>query len=216
MSTRYKYPRTPHLPWSPGASADDVFLNDLVHFQGCPIVVTEKMDGENTTIYCDGIHARSLDSAHHPSRAWVKALQGHIGPLIPPGWRICGENLFARHSLAYSHLPSYFLMFSIWDEQNRCLSWKETQEWAELLEIKTVRVLYQGTFDTKILQQLCKGLDLQQQEGLVVRSEAGFLYDHFAQHVAKWVRAGHVTTDDHWMHRAVIPNELEVPDANTL
>lgn len=37
-----------------------------------PVVITEKMDGENTTLYRDGLHARSLDSRHHPSRNWVK------------------------------------------------------------------------------------------------------------------------------------------------
>lgn len=96
---RVHYPRTPHLPWSPGASSDDVRVGDLSGLAGREVVVTEKLDGENTTLYADGLHARSLDSAHHPSRAWVKALQGRIGPAIPQGWRVCGENLYARHWL---------------------------------------------------------------------------------------------------------------------
>ncbi|MFJ1898453.1 AAA family ATPase [Streptomyces sp. NPDC088115] len=101
---RTHYPRTPHLPWSPGASSDDVRLTgrtDLAGLTGSEVVVTEKMDGENTTLYADGLHARSLDSAHHPSRARVKALQGRVGPRVPAGWRICGENVFARHSIPY-------------------------------------------------------------------------------------------------------------------
>jgi hypothetical protein len=88
---RVPYPRTPHLPWSPGASSDDVRVADPAGLRGAEVVVTEKLDGENTTLYRDGLHARSPDSAHHPSRAWVKALQGRIGPAIPPGWRVCGE-----------------------------------------------------------------------------------------------------------------------------
>lgn len=71
---RTHYPRTPHLPWSPGASADDVRVADLSGFAGIEVVVTEKLDGENTTLYPDGLHARSLDSAHHPARtalAWL-------------------------------------------------------------------------------------------------------------------------------------------------
>ena len=60
---RIKYPRTPHFPWSPGATDDDKILQDLSVFDKQPVVITEKMDGENTTIYADGyIHARSLDS----------------------------------------------------------------------------------------------------------------------------------------------------------
>ena len=54
---RIKYPRTPHLPWSLGATNDDVKQRDLSHFVGKQVVVTEKMDGENTTLYNDYIHA---------------------------------------------------------------------------------------------------------------------------------------------------------------
>jgi hypothetical protein len=64
-----RYPRTPHLPWSPGATPDDVRAGDLSGLLGREVVVTEKPDGENTTLYADGVHARSLDSAHHPSRS---------------------------------------------------------------------------------------------------------------------------------------------------
>ncbi|MCC0176340.1 hypothetical protein I4641_05035 [Waterburya agarophytonicola K14] len=41
---RYKYPRTPHLSFSPGVGGDDLKLdrNDL--FENCQVVVTEKLD----------------------------------------------------------------------------------------------------------------------------------------------------------------------------
>lgn len=105
---RVHYPRTPHLPWSPGATADDVRTTDLSGLAGREVVVTEKLDGENTTLYRDGLHARSLDSAHHPSRAWVKSLHGSVASAIPEGWRVCGENMYARHSLGYDDLDSWF------------------------------------------------------------------------------------------------------------
>ncbi|MCP4498573.1 MAG: RNA ligase family protein [Deltaproteobacteria bacterium] len=120
--TRVKYPRTRHLPWSPRASSDDVHLTTTRIFQNAEVVVTEKMDGENTTLYSDFSHARSLDGRHHDFRNWVKALQGRIGHQIPAGWRLCGENLFERHSISYEALPSYFLLFSIWNDDNLCLS----------------------------------------------------------------------------------------------
>ena len=119
---RYKYPRTFHIPGSPGATSDDKVLSNLDHFEGQEVVITEKMDGENTTIYPDYLHSRSLDSNNHPSRNWVKRLQGEIGYKIPKGLRICGENVFAQHAISYDKLPSYFLVFSIW-EGNTCLSW---------------------------------------------------------------------------------------------
>ena len=64
-TTRYKYPRTTHLPWSRSVSVDDLVyrphLDHGVYPEGTEVVITEKMDGENTSIYHDGLHARSVD-----------------------------------------------------------------------------------------------------------------------------------------------------------
>lgn len=202
---RAHYPRTPHLPWSPGATSDDVRTTDLSGLRGREVVVTEKLDGENTTLYRDGLHARSLDSAHHPSRAWVKGLQARIGPSIPEGWRVCGENVYAKHSLAYQNLESYFYGFSVWDGE-RCLAWDPTVRFLRRLGVPVPRVLWRGVFDERALRKL--RLDLDTQEGFVVRAAAGFGRDEFAGRVAKWVRSGHVQTDVHWMQAAVVQNGL--------
>ena len=72
-SQRYKYPRTPHLSFSPGVGGDDIKLDSHKIFANCQVVVTEKLNGENTSLYPEYIHARSLDSRYHPSRAWIRA-----------------------------------------------------------------------------------------------------------------------------------------------
>ncbi|WP_406208395.1 AAA family ATPase [Kitasatospora sp. NBC_01560] len=203
---RVHYPRTPHLPWSPGAAADDVRAGDLAGLAGAEVVVTEKLDGENTSVYRDGLHARSLDSAHHPSRAWVKALQGRIGPRIPPGWRVCGENLFARHSIPYTDLESWFYGFSVWTGEDHCLGWDDTVRFLHRLGVPAPRVLWRGRYDERALRAL--RLDTGRQEGFVVRTAAGFPRGEFGRRVAKWVRPQHVRTDTHWMHAAVVENGL--------
>jgi hypothetical protein len=124
-----KYPRTPHLPWSPGKTNDDKLIESLVGFEGKNVTVTVKCDGENTTLYQNYLHARSLDYSSHPSRTWLKSFHANFAHNVPEGWRICGENLYAKHSIKYSNLESYFLVFSIWNEQNVCLSWDDTIEW---------------------------------------------------------------------------------------
>ncbi|PBC76944.1 putative kinase [Streptomyces sp. TLI_235] len=203
---RVHYPRTPHLPWSPGATADDVRSGGLAGLHGREVVVTEKLDGENTTLYRDGLHARSLDSAHHPSRTWVKALQGRIGPAIPDGWRVCGENLFARHSLAYRELDSWFYGFSVWDGTDHCLGWGDTVRFLRRLGVPAPRVLWRGVFDERAVRAL--RLDTERVEGYVVRTVEGFPREEFGLRVAKWVRPHHVQTDTHWMHAAVVENGL--------
>lgn len=203
---RTHYPRTAHLPWSPGVGGDDVRAGaELAGLAGQEVVVTEKLDGENTTLYSDGLHARSLDSGHHPSRAWVKALQGRVGARIPAGWRVCGENLYARHSLPYEDLDSWFYGFSVWDGE-RCLDWDRTVRFLHGLGVPAPRVLWRGTFDERALRKL--RLDTARQEGYVVRTTAGFDRADFGRRVAKWVRGGHVQTDTHWMYAQVVPNGL--------
>ncbi len=209
MTPRYRYPSIPHLPWSPGSQPDDLFL-DETFFAGKEVIVTEKMDGENTTMSRDYLHARSPDGRHHPSRDWVKALWGQRRHEFPEGWRICGENLYALHSIFYETLPTYFFVFSIWDETNRALAWDETVTWASLLGLHTVPVLWRGLWDEAAVQGLA--IDVERQEGYVVRTTQGFDYADLTRHVAKWVRPRHVQTDEHWMHRAVVPNRLAPPE----
>lgn len=207
MTKHYKYPRTPHLPWSLGVNNDDTKLTNTRHFESKDVIITEKLDGENTSMYADHIHARSLDSKNHPSRDWVKALHAQKAHLIPEGWRVCGENLYAKHSIAYQNLSTYFYVFSIWDESNTCLNWHDTQEWTELLELELAPIIYKGKWNETKIRNMT--LDLTKKEGYVVRTQTAFHYTTFKQNIAKWVRKNHVQTNQHWMHSQIIPNQLK-------
>jgi RNA ligase len=166
FTSRVKYGRTHHLPWSPGGTDDDRVLHSMSPFEGQRVIVTEKMDGENTSMYSDGLHARSVDSKNHPSRNWVKTFHAKIQGDIPDGWRVCGENLFAKHSIGYTSLPSFFLGFSMWHERNVCLSWDSTLEWFELLGVTPVRVLYDGLYDEGVIKKCWTSASASTSEGM--------------------------------------------------
>jgi hypothetical protein len=51
FTNRVKYPRTFHLPWSPGRGKDDKGHSGTSMFEGKEVVVTVKMDGECTSLY---------------------------------------------------------------------------------------------------------------------------------------------------------------------
>lgn len=197
-----KYGRTWHLPFSPGIHDDDKALKDCSQFEGKEIVITVKMDGENTSAYSDGhIHARSIDSRGGEDRAWVKKfLSEKVCYNLPEGWRVCGENVWAEHSIKYTDLPSYFLGFSIWNEKNECVSWDDTLEWFELLDITPVKVIHRGVFNEENLRKITEWIAPQWQnvEGYVVRVADSFKYGDFKKSVAKYVRKGHVATSKHW------------------
>lgn len=230
---RVKYPRTHHLYWSESNTSDDVWLKDTSMFEGKEVIVTEKLDGENTTIYPDGyVHARSLDTDYHPSRSWVKKFAATFAHQIPSGLRICGENLYAFHSILYTHLPTYFFVFGIYDSDNNCLSWDETEEICVCLGLHTVPVLYRGIWDENKIKhgwtgkgtyptygsdvvllmgdqrEFPKDFFACDAEGYVVRLKDKFQYDEFSQTTAKFVRKNHVQSDQHWLKRKVFPNIL--------
>ena len=167
-----------------------------------------KMDVENTTFYKDGFHARSLDSKNHPSRSKIAALHSNISHLIPDNFRICGENLTAVHSIKYTNLPNIFEIFSIWND-NTCLSWSDTVEYASLLDIPNVPVLYVGPWNINLIDEFSEKLDLNKQEGFVVRPSSSFQLENFGTLVGKWVRKGHVTKNNsHWMYSKIEYNEV--------
>lgn len=206
-----KYGRTFHLPWSPGIHDDDKALKDCSQFEGRRVICSLKMDGENTKAYSDRhIHARSIDSRGGEDRAWVKKfLSENVCYNLPEGWSVCGENLWAEHSIKYSALPSYFMGFSIWNERNECLSWDETLEYFQLLNITPVEVIYDGIWDEVLVRRLAESLDTTVHEGLVVRVADGFKHREFRSSIAKWVRPGHVQTTKHWRAgQRFTPNKL--------
>lgn len=207
-----KFGRIYHLPNSPGATSDDKILSSIDGLVVDDLVITEKIDGENTTIHRGGIYARSPDSRYHPSRDWVKAFAAGICPLLRDGERIVGENLYARHAIAYSALPSFFLGFA-WILEGRVQSWDSTLHRFEQLGIAPVPMLYRGPYAPGLFDATVARLDQASQEGFVVRLASEFGEDELDRRMGKFVRHAHVKSDIHWMNAPMVPNRLA--DAST-
>ena len=206
---RTKYPRTYHLSFSEALQSDDKLIESTDKLQGEETVVLLKMDGENTTLYHDDyMHARSIDSKTNWTRDIAKKIHSVIRHDIPEGHRLCCENLYAKHSIFYpdGYLDGYLYLLSVWDDKNRCLSWDDTLEYAQLFDLPTPKELYRGVFDEKVLKELAKNLDTSIEEGFVVRLTKSFDYEEFSESVTKYVRKGHVQENaEHWLKTAV-PN----------
>jgi hypothetical protein len=209
---RFKYPRTFHLPYSLKKGPDDKALSSDDIFTGKQVIVTEKMDGENTTIYNDYLHARSIDSEWDESKRWLDRLRAIITHDIPPGWRLCGENLFYKHTIPYTHLETLFYIYSIWDENNNCLSWKQTLEWCNLLRVKPIPVIYDGIYSQQAIIQAFNEYSTSAHdpvEGFVVRRADGFSYKEFSGSVAKFVsNRFQINTTKHWKYDVKELNQL--------
>lgn len=194
-----KFPSIYHLPFSPGVSRKDKVLDNANHFIGKDVIKTEKLDGENTSLLSNKIHARSETSTHHPSQSLIKQFHAIIKHEIPPHIQIVGENMFAKHSIYYDQLTSYFYVFAVIDlERKVFLSIDETEKWSEKLELNTVPVLDKGNYsniDLMLPQHSTFGKTI---EGFVIRDVNEFFVKDIQFHVAKYVRKNHVQTNKHW------------------
>jgi hypothetical protein len=215
-----KYPRTYHLPSSPGLQNDDRRLPDLSVFEGRRVIGSLKMDGEGSTMKTEKTYPRSPDGRYHPSRDMMKAYHARRAMHIPDEWRVCGEYMHARHSIPYTRelgnaVEDVFLGFAVFDDRNVMLSWDQTLETFEMLDVVAVPVLYDGPWYTGLVDRLAADIDPVRQEGFVLRIADEIPYPsgagdrgRFFTSVAKWVRRGHVATSEHWMSGPVIPNEV--------
>lgn len=206
-----KYPRTYHLPYSPGATKDDKRLqgNWFDFYNGKEIVITSKLDGENTCMTANDVYARSHGA---PTRSpWSQnlwdpqeGLYCKIKPYIGKNEEVFGENLYGEHSIHYDRLPSYWHMFAVNNGVN-WYSWNDVETMAKIMNVLTVPVLWRGVVtsenelktlvDYYVIQPSVYG---STREGVVVRVADEFHIDDFSHNVCKWVRPNHVQTDEHW------------------
>jgi hypothetical protein len=214
-----KYPRTYHFPFSPGTTSDDRIAKSYDGLLDGSIVITEKLDGENTCLNQYGVFARSHAApTRNPWASYLwdtwNTLHKELGDL-----ELFGESLYAVHSIRYGRLESYYYLFAI-REGDRWLAWNEVQFYAGVLGLPTVPVLYCGRavdlpgenrvpaaekLKAFILDAVSQPSSLSApagevspREGVVARAAGSFTTEEFPTCVFKWVRKGHVQTDQHW------------------
>lgn len=212
-----KYPRSLHLPWSPGGTSDDKRAKDASGLVGVEVVITEKCDGSNLTYTRGAVYARSHSGPPaHPSFDLAKATHGRIAHQIPPGLSVFCEYCYAVHSIAYAGLSDYSLVFGVRDDASGTFwDWDLTVAQAAELGLPTVPVLFRGVLASEgQLRTLTEALAHEPslwggvREGVVVRLATAFAGSDFGKSLAKWVRKDHVQTDEHWMSQAIVPQKL--------
>ncbi len=211
-----KYGRTYHFPFSPGTTSDDRIQYDYWAYiqQMQTVIHTEKLDGENNCLNRLGVFARS--HAAPATSAWTSHLRQRwalirddLGDL-----ELFGENIYAIHSISYRRIEDYFFLFAV-RYHDQWLSWEEVCFYAEAFGLPTVPVLAAGApgtdeaafRETVLAFTRCEsrfgsvdaiGGAACTCEGVVTRNSNGFATTALGTNVFKYVRKGHVKTDEHW------------------
>jgi hypothetical protein len=203
-----KYPRTMHFPYSPGAKNDDRIAFDSPRLLNTPVVFTEKLDGENTCLNREGVFARSHGAPTlNPWAQYLKPVwQSRLSDLTSLNIDLFGESLYGIHSIEYESLSTHFYVFAVRYRSNgEWASWGEIEEIAALLEFPVVPVLGDAIPPSdQWLRERVEQLSASpsafggEREGVVVRVASRFAAEEFEDCVRKWVRKGHVQTDQFW------------------
>lgn len=214
-----KYPRTRHLPFSPGVHRDDRIMENVEGLLNVQLVFTEKLDGSGVCLTREELYARSrIGPPNHPSFAPLWGIFHEKRHLIPDNWSLFGEWCFAVHAVTYPDITdnNWLNLFGIrFEDTQNWASFNQVQNMAQQLGVPSVPV-----DDTRIvttaeeLEQTVERLRKKPsvygptREGIVVRSREGFPNNAFSEKVGKWVRAGHVA-GEHWQKR--IPRRHDDP-----
>mgnify|MGYP006435391103 CR=1 FL=1 len=214
-----KFPRTYHLPFSPGLQNDDRLHQNPQRFVGPELVITEKLDGGTTCIYRGDVYARSTGQpSKHPSFDYIKNV--HVPRTIGTcdDLMLYGENLYAIHSIEYGDLPDFFFLFAVTDGE-RWYSWDEVCLVAESCDFRTTPLIYRGTVDSipdlerkalleptypagpdqpPVMERRKYSEFYGDLEGFVVREADEFPFPEYTERAAKYVRANHISTNNHW------------------
>lgn len=205
-----KYNRSIHFSCSPGATNDDKISHDSAALENIDIIITEKLDGSNTCLIRGGVYARS--HAEYTRNPWdrnMAEIHNRVGFAIDEDMWIFGENMYAIHSIEYAELHHTFYVFGI-RVGDEWISWDDVCENAYLLDLPIVPVLWEG--NTPHIEPLIKSLVAQQSrlggfdihtkipqmEGCVARRRSAFKDADFEKSLLKYVRAGHVQSEEHW------------------
>lgn len=223
MSISRKYGRTFHFDFSPGTTSDDRINRDWYeHIQlMSKIIHTEKLDGENRCLNEFGIFARSHAA---PTRnPWVD----HLKPkyemiktdLKEGNIELFGEDIYAIHSIIYPYIEHHFYVFGV-RILDKWLSWEEVEWYASIFDFPTVPTISiddaqkvsKREIENKVISESQKPSAFGSyhvvgrsemgeectKEGIVTRNYDSFPVELQHENIFKYVRKGHVKTDEHW------------------
>ncbi|HEB69713.1 MAG TPA: DNA ligase [Desulfobulbus sp.] len=217
-----KFPSTPHLAVLPGVSIrGDKVLDEeqRKEFLRHKLIVEEKIDGANLGISFDkggnlllqnrgGYLDKPFTGQWKKLPDWLHVKADLLFDALEDRLILFGEWCYARHSVSYSKLPSWFLGFDVLEKKTRNF-WpvKKRDNLLKKAGIPAVPLLANGHFSFPELEELlaCSKLSSEPAEGIYLRYERdGRLVSR-----AKLVRPAFIqAVNEHWSKSQIRPNTL--------
>ena len=199
------YPRTMYAPYTPCESPGyrTLSMEDMENFVGKRIIITEKLDGTNTTLYNGNVYTRSGRRSRHKIHGMVKKYHAWKVWDAP---KLSGEDIYAVHSLEYDAVQPDKTFYAFHLRLGRkFMEWDYLVKYTNELEIPIVPLLFDGVCDSveevqeKHMEIFESGSRLgPTPEGAVMRIADRIPAMEFSKDMCKVVRRDHVQTDEHW------------------
>lgn len=206
MKESPKFPDMKHVPWSEEDARRNKYLDTVegIFTADEEVVMTEKLDGSNSCLTKDKVFARthSAEPRHESFDYLKKKHREELSQKIPENIAIYGEYLYAKHSIKYTELPGYFVVFAVLNmEEEVWYSWEKTKEIANLHGLPHAPEIKKGHFHKRTFKDEPEGKSEygDTREGYVLRNTKEIPVGEYVQNAAKCVRHNHVQTEErHW------------------
>jgi hypothetical protein len=180
------YPRIPYLFLSPEHAADGNFVpsSERERWFKAPVVVEEKMDGANVSLWMEDGAPRvagrggsgAMDRAGQLGRlrAWVGGHAQALNSLLGREWVLYGEWLWLTHSIRYDRLPDWLVALDLWSASTGFLSTSSRNERLQAAGLTAPPQLFCGILGSPEKLQSMLGPSAfgdEQAEGVVVRRD---------------------------------------------
>ncbi|MCQ8909597.1 RNA ligase family protein [Escherichia albertii] len=233
MSDFFRFPSTPHLAWLGHSRVprEDKILSpeSMRDFLSGEVKIEEKLDGANLGISIGNDGKLRIQNrgqylkepyAGQFSRLsrWLELHSTALISVLTPNLIIFGEWCAARHSLEYSRLPDFFLMFDVYDKsEERFWNSPKRNDLAQQVGLITVPQI--GTYSSisltglksLITTKLSKYRNGQPLEGFVLRKESS----EWCESRAKLVRPDFTQSIVlHWSKRAIEWNQIDYSNSD--
>lgn len=217
-----KFPSTPHLTvLGPQQVRDDKVMEEAerAEFLQHELLVEEKVDGANLGVSfspAGDVMLQNRGSYLRPPftgqwkhlAAWVERKTEALFDALLDRYIMFGEWCYARHSVAYTQLPDWFIAFDVLDRRDgRFLCSCRRDELIRATGVCPVPRLACGRFTLDALHRLLGVSRVSDgpAEGIYLRYDSG---DWLGAR-AKLVRPEFIQTiDEHWTRKPLVPNQL--------
>ncbi|WP_083340641.1 RNA ligase family protein [Chromobacterium vaccinii] len=224
MTDFFRFPHTPHIAWlATGEPRHDKVLSpeEAKALLAEEVVLEEKLDGANLglSLAPDG-SLRAQNRGQYLCEpytgqfsrlpGWLAQHSEAISSSLKPTLMLFGEWCAARHSLDYSDLPDWFLLFDVYDRQvNKFWSSARRNALAENIGLSTVPELERCHQTLPLLKARLQYDHSRFRsgplEGIIIRQDS----NGWCKSRAKLVREDFTQTiSEHWRRHQIEWNQL--------